>query len=212
MKKKIFSSVIIVSLFIVLINNYNKASSSGYADKLYNLEGYKFVLSQLTEEEELQDINFIIDSNGHFYSEVLNGNYKGDFEAWDGNTFYRYDAKYNHLTKIENEPGEKIISHPFFSEVINERISNDIKEGQLKKKFFSQKFIKKTSIENHVMEEKVDFNLNINHPERYEKIINGEVEEFIEIKNVTEYSNTLNLKQLINLEKLLKSNVKILES
>ncbi|MGG0718126.1 hypothetical protein ABE096_11130 [Robertmurraya massiliosenegalensis] len=206
MKKKIYISIVIATFLILLLVN-NDITSRGYADKLYNLEGYKFTLSQLTEENEIQNLSFIIDSNGHFCSKILNGNYKGNFEAWDGETFYRYDAQNKHLTKIKNKPGEKVISHPFFSEVINQRISLDIKEEKLKKQFFGDVFIKNSKKADYVIKEKINFNKEINHPEKYEKIVNDEVKEYIEMKNMTKYQKSIDIDSILKLDK----NVEILD-
>lgn len=199
----VIATMLIIGLF--------QSGTKGFAGQLYPIEGYKFIFSQLTEEDELQNLDFTIDKNGYFYKEVTTGKYKGDFEAWDGLNFYRFSLKNNDLLIIKNEPGEKVISHPFFSKIVNEQISEDFNNGDLQKSPFVDKYKKKFKFGADEITETLEINDQVNHPETYKKEINGKLQEYIEINNLISIKDDIKFNSLIDLDKMKKNNVEITE-
>jgi len=210
MLKKI--SFLLIPLLILVFAFYISNLNHGFAGELYSLEGYTFKLSQLDEESnEVQDINFIINKEGHFYKEIIQGNGKGDFEAWDGEKFYRYSKEYNDLMIVNsNEKDGKVIAHPFLSEIINQNITNDLTEGVLKKtSLFSSEYKKQYSVDNKEIVELLSFDEKLNVPKKYVKKIENEIREYIEISNIVEYQENLDIQSKINLDSLIENGVYI---
>lgn len=207
MKKFIFY---LATLLAVTVGVLTFGAKQGTVTELYPINGHSFNLTQLTEEGETQELNFVIDENGHFYKEVQNGNYKGDFEAWDGLNFYRFSKANNDLLVIPNEPGAKVISHPFFSEVINAEIIKDLKEETLKKtSLFSQKYNKEFNVGLEKVSETLEFNMDIGHPELYKKEVDKEVTEYIEISELEPTNDKLDIYELFDLDSMKKNGVNI---
>lgn len=196
----------VIAVLMVLVFNFN--TKPGFVNEINPMYGSSFSLTQLTEENELQTIDFTIDKKGHFYKEVQNGRYQGDFEAWDGLNFYRYIKEYNHLLIFSNKPGEVVISHMFFSERANSQINTDLKNNTLENTSFfgfGQTFSKEISKAGETIVETIEFDNEINNPKMYKKEINEETIEYYEIKDVSDYNDVLDIPTLINLEKLKNS-------
>lgn len=205
--KKFLVSVIAV---FILAGGGLIYSNLGMANAIYPLNESVIKIYEYAEGKE-NELLIKIDENGHFYSEIMQGEDKGSFEAWDGEKFYRYSKEYNDLLIVINPKDDsKVIAHPLLSEVINERIAEDIANKELKKTPFSKKY-KKKSKENQDIEETVEFSSEENYPQKYSMNVDDQeflTYEIIEVKGLLE---NLDVQKYINLEQLKNEDVNITE-
>lgn len=199
---------ILAILFIVGGNLYH--SQLGFAGNLYPLNGNEITLTDYSNGEETGFL-IKINENGTFYKEVVYGSDEGSFEAWDGEKFYRYNKEYNDLLIVNNpNDGSKVIAHPFLSEVVNNRIVEDISKNKLKRNFLSKEYRKIEKNEQEVIETIV-FDKQNKYPQEYQMYVNDEKTSGFEITKLSGLEEELNIRQAINFDKLLKNNVEITE-
>lgn len=194
MKKILFT---IFTLFIFAsIGIFN--SNLSFAGEIYSLDNNKIEIKDYSNGIETI-FSIIIDEKGYFYKEILQGEDKGSFEAWDGENFYRYSKDYNNLLVV-NDPkdGSKVIAHPFLSEVINERIVDDISNNKLKKSFLSKEY-KKIEKEKNEVVETVFFDKENSYLQKYDMHVDNKKIYSYEITDIKKLENDLDIQKYINL-------------
>ncbi len=199
---------ILVALILVVGNVYNH--QLGFAGNLYPLNGNEVLLSDYSDDQK-REFLIKIDENGYFCKEVIQGDGRGSFEAWDGEKFYRYDKEYDDLLIVNNpKDGSKVIAHPFLSEVITERIIEDISKSKLKRNFLSNEYKKIEKNEQEIVES-IIFDDQNKYPQKYQMKVDDEEVFVYEIKNLKELTEELNVSETINLKQLRENHVKITE-
>lgn len=197
---------------MILISTIILQFDKSVAKQVYPLNGHSFMLSQLADNGDVQTLEFLVDEQGHFYREIVQGAGMGDFEAWDGNKFYRYNKQYNNIMLVDTpEDDGKVISHPILSEIMNQEVNDDIQNGKLKKSFLKPVYKKSYHADDQEIMEQITLDKDLNYTEEYLKKIDGVLVQFYEVSKVKELKGALNVEALINIDELKANNVHIKE-